>query len=683
MKLKRIACMILSIATVLTLSVPVFATDNNLDASFQKAAQTALDDSKAVSLQYAVWDNGTIAYTGHAGTYSKTENRALTPDNLYGIGSVSKMYLTASVMKLVEQGKIDLDKSVTTYIPEFKMADPRYKDITVRMLLNHSSGLLGSSLGNASLIGDPTSNIATDQLLDRLKDQMLKADPGAFSVYCNDGFTLAQLVVERVSGESFGDFLHQEILAPMGLKDTFVPSDFTAKGFDESRIAKIYSGTNTKALPPETLSIVGTGGIYATASDLAAFGGQLYHSGVLSEKSLSAMSSAQYAKGIWPADTEDELSYGLGWDSVKFYPFAYSDVQALVKGGDTVHYHAGLLVIPQYNISVAVVSSDGVSTYDEAAAARMALDLLKSKGVSVDETARALPDVAAAPMPADLTKMSGYYVSSNLPGNAEVKDDGTLTFTTSYGSQTFSYRTDGTFRDDKNMIAVKFVKEKNGETYLWQKSYSNIPGLIQMPTSDYAYQKAPDNPVSPQVQTAWDNRNSKIYVNLTERYTSELYSLGLPMSRISTAGSAPGYMAFDKMVDADHVAGVACIPGSAGRDWQNLTMKKAGNAEYLSFSGQAYQDTNSLPDIWPGSSICTISDKGDTAGLARWCKVGKAAHKTMTVTVPKNGAFYVYDSKGIPAAGSWAWGDTSVKLPVDGYIVFVGDPGAQFTVNMK
>lgn len=683
MKLKRIACMLLSVATVLTLSVPVFATDNTLDASFQKTAQKALDDSKAVSLQYAIWDNGTVAYTGHAGTYSKTENRALTPDNLYGIGSVSKMYLTASVMKLAEQGKIDLDKSVTTYIPEFKMADPRYKDITVRMLLNHSSGLLGSSLGNASLIGDPTSNVAADQLLDRLKDQTLKDDPGAFSVYCNDGFTLAQLVVERVSGKRFGDFLHQEILAPMSLKDTFVPSDFTAKGFDESRIAKIYSGTNTKALPPETFSAVGTGGIYATASDLAAFGGQLYQSGVLNEKSLSAMSSAEYAKGIWPADTEDEISYGLGWDSVKFYPFAYSDIQALVKGGDTMHYHAGLLVIPQYKISVAVVSSDGISTYDEAAAARMALDLLKSKGISVDDTAKSIPESAAAPMPADLTNMSGYYVNSNLSGNVEVKEDGTLTITTAYGSQSLTYRADGTFRDDKNTLAVKFVKEKNGQIYLWQKSYTDVPGLIQMPTSAYIYQKAPDNPVSQTVQTAWDNRNSKIYLNLTERFTSEAYPTGLPMARISTVGSAPGYMVFDKMVDADHVEGVARIPGNAGRDWQNLTMKKVGNGEYLSYSGQVYQDSDSLPDIWLGNSICTISNKGDTAGLARWCKVGKAAHKTMTVTVPKNGAFYVYDGKGMPAAGSWAWGDTSVVLPVDGYIVFVGDPGAQFTVNMK
>lgn len=76
---------------------------------------------------------------GTTGVYSKTENRALTDDDLYGIGSISKTYTAAAMMKLVEQGKVDLDEPVTAYLPDFTMADPRYTQITVRMLLNHSS----------------------------------------------------------------------------------------------------------------------------------------------------------------------------------------------------------------------------------------------------------------------------------------------------------------------------------------------------------------------------------------------------------------------------------------------------------------------------------------------------------------------------------------------------------------
>ena len=78
-------------------------------------------------------------------------------DQIYCIGSVSKVYVTTAVMQLVEQGKVDLDAPVTDYIDDFKMADERYKDITVRMLMNHTSGIFGSSLKNSDLYGDNSS----------------------------------------------------------------------------------------------------------------------------------------------------------------------------------------------------------------------------------------------------------------------------------------------------------------------------------------------------------------------------------------------------------------------------------------------------------------------------------------------------------------------------------------------
>ena len=153
------------------------------------------------------------------------------------------------------------------------MADARYKDITVRMLLNHSSGLMGSSLGSA-LLFDDASEIAAGRLLERLAAQRLKADPGAYSVYCNDGFTLAQLVVETVSGMDFGEYLQASILTPAGLMDTFTPAGILA-GNAKSRVVWTYQGEDPSPLPMDCLGTVGTGGIYATAADLAAFGGAL------------------------------------------------------------------------------------------------------------------------------------------------------------------------------------------------------------------------------------------------------------------------------------------------------------------------------------------------------------------------------------------------------------------------
>ena len=238
MRLRRnLALFALIAALLLSLMTPAMAAETEGDraAAAETAAAYALEYGGATSLQYALWEDGEITLSGALGVYSKTENRALTEDILYGIGSVSKIYTTAAVMQLVEEGKVDLDQPVTAYLPEFTMADSRYRDITVRMLLNHSSGLMGTTNRNAFLLND-TETDATADLLEELRTQTLQADPGAYSVYCNDGFTLAELIVERISGMDFADYIAAYITGPLALESTFAPGD----DFDTSRLAKTY-----------------------------------------------------------------------------------------------------------------------------------------------------------------------------------------------------------------------------------------------------------------------------------------------------------------------------------------------------------------------------------------------------------------------------------------------------------
>lgn len=206
------------------------------------------------SLQYALMDGDTIVVSGQAG-YSHVESKtAPSVTTMYGIGSTSKVYTAASIMKLVEQGKVDLEAPIVTYLNNFTMEDSRYKQITVRMLLNHSSGLGGSNLSNSFLFNDSDS-IAKDNLLTTLSTQRLKADPGAYSVYCNDGFTLAELIVEKVSGMDFTTFIHQNFTGPLGLQHTKTPVD----SVDSSQLASVYNATYPAALPKETINVIGTG----------------------------------------------------------------------------------------------------------------------------------------------------------------------------------------------------------------------------------------------------------------------------------------------------------------------------------------------------------------------------------------------------------------------------------------
>ena len=334
----RWRALVLALLLAVSLAVPAAAAETetaaeDLQTLADTAASYAAQYGGAQSLQYALWQDGEIVLTGEAGTFSRSENRLMTGDELYGIGSVSKIYTTVAVMQLAEDGKVSLDAPVTRYLPDFKMADERYRDITVRMVLNHSSGILGTGLSDAMLFGEASTR-AHDTLLEKLSTQRLAADPGAFSVYCNDGFSLAELVVEAITDMDFMDYVDEHILAPLDLDRTFAPGG----DFDANDLAPIYRGTDPRALPQDALNAIGAGGIYATASDLASFGGALTGTELLRQSSLDAMAYPEYSRGLWPDSGEpDSLAYGLGWDNMEWYPFCQSDIQALVKGGDTLY----------------------------------------------------------------------------------------------------------------------------------------------------------------------------------------------------------------------------------------------------------------------------------------------------------------------------------------------------------
>ena len=679
---KRGSALLLALMLSLSLSVSAMAEETvaSLEETAQSAAQGALTYGGADSVQYALWQDGKVVLTGSCGSYSRTENRALTDDILYGIGSVSKIYTTVAVMQLAEAGRVSLDAPVTRYLKDFKMADERYRQITVRMLLNHSSGLMGSHFENAMLFGD-ADPVAADSLLEQLSTQRLKADPGAYSVYCNDGFTLAELVVEAVTGMEFMDYVRTRILKPAGLENTFAPGDT----FDTGRLAKTYRGADTRALPQDCLNLVGTGGIYATASDLAAFGGVLTGTKLLRQSSLNAMAAPEYDRGIWPdTDAPDALRYGLGWDAVEWLPFSQSGIQALVKGGDTLRYHAGLVVIPEYHMAAAVLSSGGASTYNEMTAAQMLAAALKARGVVLDESLPLLPEAAPAAMPAELTENAGYYGSTAAQYRVDVTDDGTLTMRVltmpSVPAQAFTYCDDGTFRDTTGQAALRFVKEANGQLYLYQQAVGLLPGLGMMPTANYAAVKLPENDITPEVQAAWDRYLSTSFLPMGEKYSSQTYLALADSTAQETAELVPGYVGASRIVDSTSALYELQIPGANGRDGQDIHVYEQSGTTWMDVNGALYMSAEGAPVLYTGpDSYSTVQENG----YARWYRVGGNAGKSMTVRVPEDAGFWVYDTDGQVTASSVLWGDTRAELPQDGFVVFAGDPGARFHLSFQ
>ena len=223
------------------------------------------------------------------------------------------MLATVSTMILVDQGRISLDEPVTTYIKDFSMPlDPRYRDITVRMLLNHSSGLPGND-SRGAITADPFSGYAA-QVMEGLKYQRLKHDPGALSAYNNDGFTMIDNLVKAVTGQEYPDFVRQNILTPLGMNS----SRYMTVPLPDGSYARSYAGDSK--LTMYYLNVYSTGGLFSTPEELSRLAVMLMNKGlygarrILSEQSVAVMAQDQRMGSFNPVPYDDiPFRLGMGY----------------------------------------------------------------------------------------------------------------------------------------------------------------------------------------------------------------------------------------------------------------------------------------------------------------------------------------------------------------------------------
>ncbi|WNS44229.1 serine hydrolase domain-containing protein [Paenibacillus sp. MMS20-IR301] len=664
-----------STKTVITYDVTTKAAQQKADTLLTKPYGTN-------SVQYALIDHGNITISGEAGKNDEHGVKPLTKDTMYGIGSISKMFTTVAVMQLVEQGKINLDTPIVQYITEFTMKDERFRQITPRMLLNHSSGLNGSSLMNAKLFKD-NDTYAHDTLLKQLAGQTLKADPGAYSVYCNDGFTLAEILVEQVSGMDFTSYIHRYITEPLGMNGTKTPLDSP----DTVKMAGLYYPTYTGQLPTEAVNVIGTGGIYSTAEDLARFS-QIFTGEaeeVLSGKSAEAMAQAEYKTPLWPDDADNSIDFGLGWDGVNLYPFSEYGMKALTKGGDTPLYHASLVVLPEQEMAAAVISSGGASTYDQLLATEILLQALKEKGVIAEfKPEKSYGAPVKADMPESLLQYSGIYGATGTTMNIDIAEDGGMSITPEHSSenpvQFYQYSADGMFHSPDGNTLISFVTEDNGRTYEWIRQYAVAPGLGQLAVSMYNAEKLQPQNLPAQTMEAWMQRDGKKYYPVNEKFTSLIYLL-LPPTQLNLSEQLPGYVLDKRITGPDSAVSELQIPGNSGRDLASLTFFTQDGVEYLKTGGFTLVNEDAMKPIHIAKKS-TVTIQQD--GYARWYTISdKDWGKTIKVSMSPNASFAIYNLEGTCIYFSVIGDKDQVKLPAGGSIVFAGDTGTKFEISVQ
>ena len=291
---------------------------------------------------YAFMQNGKIVCADAIGVIDKIKNQPITTDCTFNVCSISKIYCTVCVMQLVDEVLIQLEDKVADILPEFTMKDARYKDITVRMCLDHSSGLPGTQWKHFSV--STTSKFDYySEVLNYLSNSTLKADPGTYSTYCNDGFTLAEMVVSKVRNMPYEDVLKKYITEKIGANST--NTTYT--------INSDYPLVSEGKKPKEYFPIQGAGGITTSMIDLCKFG-QIFlePNSIIIEKSKAFM-----AKSWGTTFLESDLGaidFGLGWDLVRHHDPDYDFGDGvLAKGGNSMFFSSRLIIVPKYNAALA------------------------------------------------------------------------------------------------------------------------------------------------------------------------------------------------------------------------------------------------------------------------------------------------------------------------------------------
>lgn len=224
----------------------------------------------------------------------KETNSSARPETIYGIGSVTKQFTAAAIMRLVEQGKIDLDAPASRYASELQ------SDVTIRQLLTHTSGINDYF----TTLTDPDATLSEAQAVALIKSLGRKFAPGVSWSYSNSGYYELGMIIERVSGRSYADYLEQEFFLPLGLTST----DYCGRG-----VASPNPG-GYRQIRTAVFAVTGAnpslgfaaGAVCSSALDLLRWNDALAHGRVVSPASYAQMTTPVQLS------TGDSVGYGFG-----------------------------------------------------------------------------------------------------------------------------------------------------------------------------------------------------------------------------------------------------------------------------------------------------------------------------------------------------------------------------------
>lgn len=296
----------------------------------------------------AVSQNGNLIYQNTIG-FKNIENSVESDDNTkYRIGSVSKIFTAALILKAIEEKKLKLNQTIETFFPNVKNADK----ITIENLLNHSSGIQDFARDQSYFKWNTIKHSKAD-MLERISNYDSVFASGSKSEYSNSNYVLLTFILKDIYGQPFSEILKNNIIKPLNLKNTYYGGEIDVQN-NEAKSFKFLG--KWKEEPETDMSIPqGAGAIVSNVTDLNIFIQQLFSGNIVSDKSLGLMKTIKndYGLGMFQFSYLDELNYGHtggidGFQSVAVY-FPNTEL-AISITSNAVNYPLKEILIPVFNI---------------------------------------------------------------------------------------------------------------------------------------------------------------------------------------------------------------------------------------------------------------------------------------------------------------------------------------------
>jgi len=316
-------------------------------AELERAVLSEMEETKTPGAVVAIVQGDRIIYQKGFGVANVETAQSVTPEMLFRIGSMTKMYTAAALVSLAEEGKIDLNAPIGKYLEGLP---PRLASVTAHQLLSHTAGL-----GDGAAMFGKQDESGLAEEVRGYKDTLFLTDPGAVFSYANPGYVLAGYLVERLAGEPYSKALQKRILDPLKMtRTTFQPTVAMTYPLAVGHVGN--EGTTARVQRPmeNNAQIWPIGFLFSNGQDLARFamavmnGGQLDGKPVLSPKLIERLA----LPNVPVHSMLEGASYGYG-----LHTRDHRGVRLVGHTGTTSSYASDFVMVPAQCVAVIVLAN--------------------------------------------------------------------------------------------------------------------------------------------------------------------------------------------------------------------------------------------------------------------------------------------------------------------------------------